>query len=135
MDVYNWYKTEHKLYLHHIPLVPMLIKGVIRILWGGVIPYQAQIGKGTTLGYQGLGIVINKNSIIGENCTICQNVTLGAGGPKLGNNVMVGAGAVILGNVNIGDNVDIGANAVVLNDIPNNAVAVGCPARIVKYKI
>ena len=48
---------------------------------------------------------------------------------------MVGAGAVILGNVNIGDNVDIGANAVVLNDIPNNAVAVGCPARIVKYKI
>lgn len=134
MNVYKWYQVERKLYLRHIPLLPKLVKSAIRILWGGVIPYQAEIGKGTILGYQGLGIVINKKSIIGENCVICQNVTLGAGGPHLGNNVMVGAGAVILGDVSIGDNVDIGANAVVLNDIPNNVVAVGCPAKIVKYK-
>ena len=78
--------------------------------------------------------------MIGENCHISQNVTLGGGGgpdgglPILGDNVRVGAGAVILGNVHIGDNAVIGANAVVLCDIPENAVAVGAPARVVKFK-
>ena len=107
---------------------------------GGVIPYQADIGEGTILGYQGLGVVIHKNAKIGMNCTIRQHVTLGGGGgpggglPVLGNNVNVGANAVILGNVHIGNNVDIGANAVVLHDLPDNCVAVGAPARVVKIK-
>lgn len=134
MDIYKWYKAERWLYLHHIPILPQIIKASIRILWGGVIPYQADIGEGTTLGYQSLGIVLNKNTRIGKNCTICQNVTLGSGGPIIGDNVLIGAGAVILGNVVIGNNVDIGANAVVLCDIPDNSVAVGAPAKVVKMK-
>lgn len=139
MDIFSWYKVSRILYLHHVPVLPMLIKGAIRILWG-VIPYQAEIGEGTLIGYQGLGVVIHKKSIIEKNCHISQNVTLGGGGglsgglPVLGNNVTVGAGTVILGNVHIGNNVTIGANAVVLNDIPDNTVAVGVPAKVVKYK-
>ena len=140
MDLYKWYKAERRLYLHHIPLLPMLIKTSIRIIWGGVIPYQAEIGEGTILGYQGLGVVIHKKSKIGKNCIIRQHVTLGGGGgpegglPILGDFVNVGANSVILGNVHIGNHVDIGANSVVLQDLPDNCVAVGAPARVVKIK-
>ena len=139
MDVYKWYKAERWLYLHHIPILLMVIKGSIRILWGGVIPYQADIGEATVLGYQGLGIVIHKNCVIGKNCHISQNVTLGGTSgimdvPVLGDNVDVGAGANIIGSVHIGDNVTIGSGAVVITDLPSNCVAVGVPAKIVKDK-
>lgn len=140
MNVYTWYKASRILYLHHIPVLPMIIKGLIRILWGGVIPYQAEIGVGTIIGYQGVGVVIHKRCVIGDNCHISQNVTLGGGGgpagglPILENNVTIGAGAVVLGNVRIGENAIIGANAVVLSDIPANAVAVGVPAKVIKYR-
>ena len=136
MDIYKWYKAERWLYLHHIPVLPGIIKASIRILWGGVIPYQADIGEGTVLGYQALGMVIHKRCIIGKNCHISQNVTLGGTSgiyevPVLGNNVTVGAGANIIGPVHVGNNVTIGAGAVVLKDIPDNCVAVGVPARII----
>lgn len=140
MNIYKWYRASRVLYLHHVPLLPLLIKGSIRILWGGVIPYQADIGKGTIIGYQGIGVVIHKKCVIGRNCHISQNVTLGGGGgpdgglPVLGDNVTVGVGGVVLGHVNIGNNAIIGANAVVLSDIPANAVAVGAPARVIKYR-
>lgn len=106
---------------------------------GGVIPYQADIGDGTLIGYQGIGVVIHKQAVIGANCHISQNVTIGGGGgpegvPTIGENVTIGAGAVVLGGIHIGDNVSIGANAVVLTDIPDNAVAVGMPAKVVKFK-
>ena len=140
MNVYKWYKASRVLYLHHIPILPMLIKGAIRVIWGGVLPYQADIGEGTLIGYQGIGVVIHKQAVIGKNCHISQNVTIGGGGgpdgglPVLGDNVMVGAGAVILGNCHIGENSSIGANAVVLSDIPANSVAVGVPAKVIKTK-
>ncbi len=139
MEVAKWYFAERWLYIHHIPLIPMIIKGMIRVLWNAVIPYQTKIGKGTHFAYQGLGVVIHKESIIGENCFIRQNVTIGGGGgptgalPIIGNNVDIGCGAVILGGIKIGDNVRIGANAVVLCDLPANCTAVGAPARPVKY--
>lgn len=137
MNVYKRYKVERKLYLHHIPLLSMLIKGAIRVLWGGVIPYQAEIGEGTILGYQALGIVIHKRCVIGKNCHISQNVTMGGTSeiyevPVLGDNVTVGAGANIIGPVHVGNNAVIGAGAVVVSDIPDNAVAVGVPAKVVK---
>lgn len=139
MNIYKWYKIERILYLHHIPLLPGLIKGMIRVLFGGVVPYQADIGEGTVLGYQALGIVIHKRCVIGRNCHISQNVTLGGTSglyevPVLGDNVDVGAGANIIGSIHIGNNVTIGAGTVVLRDLPDNCVAVGVPARIVKYK-
>lgn len=115
----------------------MAIKTAIRILWGGVVPYQAQIGKGTILGYQALGIVIHKRCVIGVDCHISQNVTIGGTSglyevPVLGDNVQVGAGAVIIGPVHIGSNVIVGANSVVNRDIPDNSVAVGAPAKVIK---
>ncbi len=139
MNVYKWYKVSRVLYLHNIPILPMLIKGAIRILWGGVIPYQADIGEGTLIGYQGIGVVVHKNCVIGKNCHISQNVTLGGNTvspdvPVLGDNVEVGAGANIIGPVHIGNNVTIGAGAVVVRDLPDNCVAVGVPAEIIKYK-
>lgn len=140
MNIYKWYKLERRMYLCHIPIVPMVIKGAIRILWGGVIPYQADIGEGTVLGYQALGIVIHKRCVIGKNCHISQNVTIGGTSeifevPILGDNVNVGAGANIIGPVHVGNNVIIGAGAVVISDIPDNAVVVGVPARIIKINV
>lgn len=98
----------------------------------------ATIGKGLFIDH-GMGVVIGETTEIGDNCTIYQNVTLGGTGkdegkrhPTLGNNVMVGAGAKVLGPFKVGDNARIAAGAVVLNEIPPNSTAVGVPARVVK---
>lgn len=95
----------------------------------------ACIGAGLRIFHYGC-IVINSGVIIGENCTIRHGVTLGNRKedfdlPVLGNNVDIGAGAKVLGAVRIGDNVSIGANAVVINDVPDNSIAVGVPARVI----
>ena len=98
----------------------------------------AKIGKGLMIDH-GTGVVIGETAVIGDNCTIYQGVTLGGTGkdvgkrhPTLGNNVMVGAGAKVLGPFYIGDNTKIAANAVVLEEMPENCTAVGIPAKIVK---
>lgn len=100
---------------------------------------KADIGKTTYFMHRGLGCVVHPNSKIGENCVIFHNVTIGSKwsnfvcqgeAPNIGNNVMIGAGAVILGAIKIGDNSIIGANAVVLNDVPENSIAFGVPATI-----
>ena len=98
----------------------------------------AKIGKGLLIDH-GMGVVIGETTEIGDNCTIYQGVTLGGTGkdkgkrhPTLGNNVLVGAGAKVLGPIKIGDNVKIAANAVVLQEVPPNSTAVGVPARVVK---
>lgn len=98
----------------------------------------AVIGKGLFIDH-GTGVVIGETTVIGDNCTIYQGVTLGGTGkdkgkrhPTLGNNVMVGAGAKVLGPIHIGDNVRIAAGAVVLHDIPDGCTAVGVPARVVR---
>lgn len=98
----------------------------------------ATIGKGLFIDH-GVGVVIGETTIIGDNCTLYQGVTLGGTGkehgkrhPTLGNNVMIGAGAKVLGPITIGDNARIAAGAVVLDDIPADSTAVGVPARVVK---
>ena len=98
----------------------------------------AQIGKGLFIDH-GMGVVIGETNIIGDNCTNYQNVTLGGTGkdtgkrhPTLGNNVLVGSGAKVLGPFKVGDNARIAAGAVVLSEIPPNSTAVGVPARVVK---
>jgi len=116
----------------------ILNKIIAEICAGVLIDLDSEIGKGLQLGHFG-GIYIKAN--IGENCTIAQQVVIGykgafsgGGVPTLGNNVFVGAGAKIIGEIKIGNNVKIGANAVVITDVPDNATAVGVPARIILKK-
>lgn len=106
--------------------------------YGIELPYSVVLGRRVVIEHQG-GIVIHGNSVIGDDCVIRQNCTLGIrridapdDAPILGNHVDVGAGAVILGRVRIGDGAAIGANAVVLGDVAPGAVAVGIPAKSIK---
>ncbi len=133
-----FYRLAHKLMQIHLPFFPRFISQFAKWLTGIEIHPGAMIGEGLFIDH-GMGVVIGETSIIGNNVTLFQGVTLGGTGkergkrhPTLGNNVVVGAGAKILGNVNIGDNVQIGANAVVIKDVPPNSTAVGIPGRIVK---
>jgi len=117
-----------------------LIRALIFFLYNSFIPYTCQIGKGTKFAYKGMGIVIHSRAVIGENCIIAQQVTVGGRAkqydvPKIGNYVYIGAGAKVLGDISIGDNVVIGANAVVINDVDSGCVVAGVPARIVKIGI
>jgi len=118
----------------HIPTQPIrfFIERIIEITTGISIPAQAQIGKGMRIHHFG-GIFIHSDVIIGEGCTIYQGVTLGdlggwGGVPKVGNRVVIGAGAKLLGLIEIGNDCQIGANAVVRTSIPAGCVAVGVPA-------
>jgi len=134
------HRIAHALYKKRIPLLPRLISHIARFLTGIEIHPAAQIGKGFFIDH-GMGVVIGETTIIGDNVTLYQGVTLGGTGkergkrhPTIGNNVVVGAGAKILGNITIGDNVMVGANAVVLKSVPANSTVVGVPGRIVKRK-
>ena len=101
---------------------------------------QAKIGRESTFGYGGMGVVIHSKSIIGENCTICQQVTIGGGNsrfpgvPVIGNNVYIAKGSIVMGGITIGNNVTIGANAVVTKPVPDNAIVAGVPAKILRIK-
>ena len=105
------------------------------------VSIEAEIGNGTVFYHRGIGCVVHPKAVIGKNCKIFQGVTIGSKwsganclgeAPYIGNNVMIGAGAVILGNIFIGDNAVIGANAVVTHNIPADSLAVVLPAMI-KY--
>jgi serine O-acetyltransferase len=120
-----------------IPILPDVIFYFLRFAFATVLPYTASIGRNTLLNWNGLGIVIHHRAVIGDNCTIGQGVTIGGRSgyeavPVLGNNVLVGVGAKLLGPIKIGDNATIGANAVVIKDVPAHATAVGVPAKILK---
>ena len=135
-----FYRIAHPLYLMKVPILPRLISQVARFLTGIEIHPGAAIGKGLFIDH-GMGVVIGETSIIGDNVTLFQGVTLGGTGkekgkrhPTLGDNVVVGTGAKVLGNIAIGDNVAIGANAVVIKDVPSNSTVVGVPGRIVKQE-
>ncbi len=120
-----------------IPLLPKVIQWFIRITCSADIPVNIYIGENTVLKHNGLGVVLHEKAIIGENVTIMQNVTIGGrngrGAPRIDNNVFIGSGACVLGDIIIGKNSMIGANAVVINDVPENAVVGGIPAKVLKY--
>lgn len=135
---YYIYRTANVCYKLKIPVIPFLIQQLLRFGFCCYIPYQTKIGNNVHFGHNGLGIVLGKNCIIGDNCRIFQNVTIGGREgemgskmPIVGYNVLVGAGAIILGDIKIGNNVEIGANAVVLDDIPDNSKAFGVSARVI----
>lgn len=132
------YRASHALHEkgHYFPA--RLISQGAKFLTGIEIHPGATIGKGLFIDH-GSGVVIGETAIVGDNCTLYQGVTLGGTGkdtgkrhPTLGDNVLVGAGAKLLGNFTIGDGAKIAAGAVVLRDVPENCTAVGIPARVVR---
>lgn len=130
--VANWF------FRHNMKLIARWISQRSRHKTGIEIHPGAIIGKGLFIDH-GMGVVIGETAEIGDNCTIYQGVTLGGTGkdqgkrhPTLGNNVLVGSGAKVLGPFRVGDNARIAAGAVVLTEVPDNATAVGVPARIVR---
>ena len=132
------YRVSHKLYLSGHYFSARTISQLARHLTGIEIHPGAKIGKNLFIDH-GSGVVIGETAEIGDNCTLYQGVTLGGTGkdtgkrhPTLGNNVLVGAGAKVLGPFRIGDNAKIAAGAVVLEEIPANCTAVGIPARVVR---
>lgn len=133
-----FHRLAHFVWNLKIPFFPRAISQFARFLTGIEIHPGAQIGEGLFIDH-GMGVVIGETSIIGNDVTLFQGVTLGGTGkeigkrhPTLGNNVVVGTGAKILGNIHVGDNSYIGANAVILKDVPANATVVGVPGRITK---
>ena len=131
------HSLSHMLWIGHCHLLAQIVSKTSRILTGVEIHPAARIGKRVIIDH-GMGVVIGETVIIGNDVTIYQGVTLGGvsngSGPRhpiLGNHVLVGAGAKILGRVTIGDYARIGANAVVLRDVPPYSTAVGVPARII----
>lgn len=133
-----WYRISHWFYRHKRFFIARLISQTARFFTGIEIHPGATIGKGLMIDH-GSGVVIGETTIIGDDCTLYQGVTLGGTGkdtgkrhPTLGNNVMVGSGAKVLGPFVVGDNSKIASNAVVLSEIPPNSTAVGVPARIVR---
>ena len=135
-----FYKISRWLYLHHIPFLPKLVTLLIFLIYNSKIPYQAKIGKGTKFGYGGMGVVVHSKAVVGDNCTIAQQVTIGGGNnrypglPIIGTNVYIAKGAMVIGGITIGNNVTVGANAVVTKPVPDNAIVAGVPAKILRFK-
>lgn len=134
-----WHKINHFLYKKHLYFISRLLSQLARFLTGIEIHPGAVIGRRLFIDH-GMGIVIGETSIIGDDCTIYHGVTLGGTGkekkkrhPTLKNNIIVGCGAKVLGNIVISDNVKIGANSVVLKDVSKNSTVVGIPG-VVKNK-
>lgn len=132
------HRYAHFFYKHKMYFTARIISQISRMFTGIEIHPGATIGKGLFIDH-GMGIVIGETAEIGDNCTIYQNVTLGGTGkdkgkrhPTIGNNVLIGCGAKVLGPFSVGDNSKIAANAVVLSEVPENSTAVGVPARVVR---
>lgn len=135
-----FHKYAHFFYKLRIPILPRLISHVSRWVTGIEIHPGAKFGKRVFIDH-GKGVVIGETSEIGNDVVIYQGVTLGGTStkkvkrhPTLGNNIVVGCGAKILGNIKIGDNCQIGANSVVIKDVPPHSTVIGIPARIVVHE-
>ena len=132
------HRVAHFFYKIHLYLIARALSQVARWLTGIEIHPGAKIGRGLFIDH-GMGVVVGETAIIGDDVLIYQGVTLGGTGilqgkrhPTVGNNVVIGTGAKVLGNITIGDNSYIGANAVVIKDVPPNSTVVGVPGRITK---
>ena len=135
------YRLAHRLYKWHIPLIPRIISYITRIITGIEIHPAAEIGRRFFIDH-GEGVVIGETTIIGDDVLIYQQVTLGGTGkengkrhPTIENNVVVGAGATILGNITIGHDTRIGAGSVVVEDVPEHSTVIGVPGRVVQRKV
>ena len=134
------YRIAHPLERLGVPVLPRFIMAVARWITGIEIHPAAKIGRGLFIDH-GSGVVIGETAVLGKNVTLFQGVTLGGTGkqkgkrhPNIGDNVVIGTGAKVLGNISIGDHSIIGANAVVIREVPPHSTVVGVPGRIAKIK-
>jgi serine O-acetyltransferase len=136
-----FHRLAHRLYLWRIPVLPRFISQVSRFLTGIEIHPGATIGRRFFIDH-GSGVVVGETAEIGDDVLIYQGVTLGGTGkekgkrhPTLGNHVVVGTGAKILGNILIGDHVKIGAGSVVIKPVPDHSTVIGVPGRVVRTRV
>ena len=134
------HRLAHTLWSWRVPVLPRLISHLGRFLTGIEIHPGAQIGSGFFIDH-GSGVVIGETAEIGDNVSLYQGVTLGGTSrrktkrhPTLGNNVVVGAGGILIGAITVGDDVKIGAGSVVVTSVPSNATVVGVPGRVVAIR-
>jgi serine O-acetyltransferase len=129
--------VANRTYMRHVPMLPGLLDGLLFVLCGARVPHQVAIGDNSILGHGGSGIVIHRDACIGRNVVIGQQVTIGGTGksgrlPVIEDDVYLGAGCKILGDVIVGHNSVVGANAVVTKSVPPFCVVAGVPARILR---
>ncbi|MAF84923.1 MAG: serine O-acetyltransferase [Dehalococcoidales bacterium] len=136
----QWHRLAHTLFRWHIPVLPRLLSHLNRFFTGIEIHPGAKIGEGFFIDH-GMGVVIGETAEIGNNVTLYQGVTLGGAShqrakrhPTLGNNVVVGVGAQLIGAITIGENTKVGSGSVVVDSVPANATVVGVPGRIVAIR-
>ena len=140
LHVIIYHRIAHALDRLRMPVLPRLIMTIAHGLTGIEVHPSARIGRGLFIDH-GTGVVIGETAVIGDNVTLFQGVTLGGTGkergkrhPTIGDNVVIGAGAKVLGNITIGAHSMIGANAVVIRDVPEHSTVVGVPGRITRTK-
>jgi serine O-acetyltransferase len=136
-----WHKLSHFLWQNHLFLLGRFSSHIARWLTGIEIHPGARLGRRLVIDH-GMGVVIGETAEVGDDCYLYHQVTLGvartSGGkrhPTVGNNVIIGAGAAVLGPIHVGDNARVGANSVVLDNVPNDTTVVGMPARPVDRKV
>jgi len=136
----QFHRVAHALRRWRIPVLPRLVSHISRFLTGIEIHPGARIGEGVFIDH-GMGVVIGETAEIGDNVTIYQGVTLGGTSlqrikrhPTVGNNVVVGVGAKLIGDITIGENTMVGAGSVVVSSVPANATVVGVPGRVVAMR-
>ncbi len=132
------YRFTRWLMKNHIPVIGAIVQRLVEVWTGISIPPETVIGPGLLIHHFG-GIVINGNAKLGSFCTLHHGVTIGnrtSGGPSpvIGDRVLIGVGAAVLGGITVGDDAEIGANAVILKPVPEGGIAVGIPARVVRIK-
>lgn len=133
------YRIAHWLFRKNIPFIPSILQRVSTFLTGIDISFKSEIGAGLRIAH-GVGIVIGSNVKIGKNALILHGVTIGERDfttdamPKIGDDVLIGAGAKVLGDIHVGNGAKIGANAVVIHSVPEGATVTGIPARVVSNK-
>jgi serine O-acetyltransferase len=135
------YRVAHLLHRYGIPLFPRILSTFAKVGTGVEIHPAASIGEGFFIDH-GVGVVIGETAVIGKNCVMFHNVTLGGTGkhtgkrhPTIGDNVLIGTNSVLLGPITVGSDTRIGANSfIIMHDIPPQSTVVGTPARIVKLK-
>ena len=134
------HRFAHRLYRAGCPLIPRVISQISRFFTGIEIHPGATIGRRFFIDH-GMGVVIGETTEIGDDCLLYQGVTLGGTGnekgkrhPTLGNNVVIGTGAKVLGNIRIGDHVKVGAGSVVVHSVPDHSTVVGIPGKVVRTR-